>query len=144
MNRSDGCTCRIPICCSTNNRLRSPDRAQTSSCISTCPMTPLEFCCNALPKQIPRPLWRQIDYRHLVPSSLQQMISSRKIRRRKRPPHFVLVLGLLISFFTRKLAANPDVVEMKSLAPSIVVDLRYAATHNVPGRALYAAGMRAL
>ena len=72
------------------------------------------------------------------------MISSREIRRRKRPPHFVLVLGLLISFFARKLAANPDLVEIKSVAPSIVVELRYATPHNVTGRALYPPGMRAL
>jgi zinc D-Ala-D-Ala dipeptidase len=72
------------------------------------------------------------------------MTPSRKSRRRNWPPHFVLVPGLLISFFARKLAANPDLVEIKSVAPSIVVELRYATSHNVTGRALYPNGMRAL
>jgi D-alanyl-D-alanine dipeptidase len=72
------------------------------------------------------------------------MLSSRKTRRRNWPPHLVLFPCLLISFFARKLAAHPDLVDIKSVAPSIVVELRYATPHNVAGRALYPNGMRAL
>jgi D-alanyl-D-alanine dipeptidase len=49
-----------------------------------------------------------------------------------------------MSIFAQKLAANPDLVDVKTVVPSIVVDLRYASPHNVTGRALYPPGMRAL
>jgi D-alanyl-D-alanine dipeptidase len=70
--------------------------------------------------------------------------SCRKIRRRNWLSYFVLVVGLLIAFFAPKLAANPDLVDIKSVSPSIVVELRYATPHNVTGCALYPPGMRAL
>src|SRR5205807_10668649 len=37
----------------------------------------------------------------------------------------------------------PELVDVQSVDPTIVVDLRYATPHNVTGRALYPAGMRA-
>jgi zinc D-Ala-D-Ala dipeptidase len=42
------------------------------------------------------------------------------------------------------LRANPDLVDIKSVDPSIVIDLRYATPHNVIGRALYPPGARAM
>jgi len=40
--------------------------------------------------------------------------------------------------------ANPDLVEIKKVDPSIVIDLRYATPRNVTGKALYRADMPAL
>jgi D-alanyl-D-alanine dipeptidase len=76
-------------------------------------------------------------------SSSELMISSRKLPR-SRWPHFASVLGTFISVFAGKLAANPDLVEIKSVAPSIVIELRYATPHNVTGRPLYPRGLRAM
>ena len=72
------------------------------------------------------------------------MISSRKICRRNLQRHCALGLVVSISFSAQKLAANPGLVEIKSVVPSIVIELRYATPHNVTGRALYSPGMRAL
>src|SRR5712692_2575509 len=49
-----------------------------------------------------------------------------------------------LSIFVQKLGANPDLVDIKTVAPSIVIDLRYATSHNVTGRALYPPEMPAL
>ena len=49
-----------------------------------------------------------------------------------------------VSILAPKLRANPDLVDIQSVDPSIVVDLRYATTHNVTGRALYFPNARAL
>jgi len=51
---------------------------------------------------------------------------------------------VLLLFIGQSLEANPDLVEIRSVAPTIVVDLRYATAKNVTGRALYPPGMRAL
>jgi zinc D-Ala-D-Ala dipeptidase len=40
--------------------------------------------------------------------------------------------------------ANPDLVEIKKVDPSIVIDLRYATPRNVTGHPLYRADMQAL
>ena len=41
-------------------------------------------------------------------------------------------------------AANPQLVDIAMVDPTIVIDLRYATEHNVTGHALYPPGMRAL
>src|SRR5437762_13149063 len=41
-------------------------------------------------------------------------------------------------------AANPQLVDIAMVDPSIVIDLRYATEHNVTGHALYPRGMRHL
>ena len=71
------------------------------------------------------------------------MILPDKIRRCRERQLFLL-LGICISISAGKVAANPELVEIKAVVPSIVVELRYASPHNVTGRALYPAGTRAL
>jgi D-alanyl-D-alanine dipeptidase len=71
------------------------------------------------------------------------MISTRKIRPHSCRWHFVLV-AVLVSISSGKIAANPELVEIKAIVPSIVVELRYASPENVTGRALYSSGTRAL
>jgi D-alanyl-D-alanine dipeptidase len=71
------------------------------------------------------------------------MISYRKLPR-SRCPHFASLLGIFLSIFAGKVGANPDLVEIKSVVPSIVVDLRYGTPQNVTGRPLYPPGMRAM
>lgn len=51
--------------------------------------------------------------------------------------------GAAIQLFAHELAANPELVDVKTVSPSIVVDLRYATPNNVTGRALYPPTMRA-
>src|SRR5213079_3277971 len=41
-------------------------------------------------------------------------------------------------------AANPQLVDIAMVDPTIVIDLRYATEHNVTGHPLYPRGMRAL
>jgi zinc D-Ala-D-Ala dipeptidase len=71
------------------------------------------------------------------------MIPYRKLPR-SQCPCFASVLGIFLSIFAGKVAANPDLVEIKSMVPSIVVDLRYGTPQNVTGRPLYPPGMRAM
>ena len=49
-----------------------------------------------------------------------------------------------MSIFAPMLRANPELVDIQKVDPSIVVDLRYATPHNVTGRALYLPNARAL
>jgi D-alanyl-D-alanine dipeptidase len=73
------------------------------------------------------------------------MIPVRYPRRSNSRRGLALAMGaLLLSVLTRNLAANPDMVDIKSVAPSIVIDLRYATPNNITGRVLYPHGMRAL
>lgn len=72
------------------------------------------------------------------------MISFPKTGRRNRLPRFLLVTSVFLVIFARKMAANPELVEIKAVVPSIVIELRYATSHNVTGHALYPPGMRAL
>ena len=53
-------------------------------------------------------------------------------------------MNLLLSIFALRVAANPDLVDIRTVAPSIVIDLRYATENNITGHALYPSGMRAL
>ncbi len=71
------------------------------------------------------------------------MILAHKIRR-YRERRLFLPLGICMSIWAGKLAANPELVDIKAVVPTIVVELRYASPHNVTGRALYPAGTRAL
>jgi len=71
------------------------------------------------------------------------MILPRKIRLYNCRWPFALV-AVFVSLSTDKIAANPELVEIKAIVPSIVVELRYASPHNVTGRALYPTGARAL
>ncbi len=58
---------------------------------------------------------------------------------------FALALGaFLLSVGTQNLVADPDLVDIKTVDPSIVIDLRYATPNNVTGRPLYPPGMQAL
>src|SRR4029077_1497680 len=50
----------------------------------------------------------------------------------------------LMSALVPKLRANPNLVDIHTVDPSIVIDLRYATAHNVTGRALYLPNARAL
>jgi zinc D-Ala-D-Ala dipeptidase len=70
------------------------------------------------------------------------MISPRKIGLHNCRWHFVLV-AVFVSISASKIAANPELVEIKAVVPSIVVELRYASPDNVTGRALYPTGTRA-
>lgn len=55
-----------------------------------------------------------------------------------------LATGSLVMLFAPQLMADLQLVEIKNVAPTIVIDLRYATPHNVTGHALYPPGMRAL
>lgn len=56
----------------------------------------------------------------------------------------VILLTIAIAFAVplHHARAN-DLVDIKSVAPTIVIDLRYATANNVTGRPLYSPGMRA-
>jgi D-alanyl-D-alanine dipeptidase len=65
--------------------------------------------------------------------------------RRGRCRYLALALGaLLVATATRSASANPALVDIKTVDPSIVIDLRYATPNNVTGHVLYPHGMRAL
>jgi len=62
------------------------------------------------------------------------------IRVHERNPLFAVAMLFICA---RTAMAEPKMVEIKSVAPSIVIDLRYATSKNVTGRPLYPPGMRA-
>jgi D-alanyl-D-alanine dipeptidase len=72
------------------------------------------------------------------------MISSQNIHGRDMWGLVLIVVGFLfMSIFARNVAAQLPLVEIRTVAPSIMIDLRYATSNNVTGRALYPRGMRA-
>jgi D-alanyl-D-alanine dipeptidase len=72
------------------------------------------------------------------------MTPSRDLRQQSPRWYCLLALGALLSILGQKVAANPDLVDIKTVTPSIVVDLRYATPYNIAGRPLYPSEMRAL
>src|SRR5689334_13752982 len=57
----------------------------------------------------------------------------------------VVLLATFVLFSIRAdTEANPALVDIKSVDPSIVINLRYATPNNITGRRLYPAGTRAL
>src|SRR6266550_6684671 len=57
---------------------------------------------------------------------------------------FTIILAAAMSIMQASQAANPELVDIAKIDPTIVIDLRYATEHNVTGHALYPRGMRAL
>src|SRR6266480_4044710 len=57
---------------------------------------------------------------------------------------FTIILAAAMSIMQASQAANPELVDIAKIDPTIVIDLRYATEHNVTGHALYPPGMRAL
>jgi len=53
-------------------------------------------------------------------------------------------LALLAFAASRVSAAEPELVDVRSVDPTIVVEMRYAGTRNIAGRPLYPANMPAL
>ena len=56
----------------------------------------------------------------------------------------VLICAGVLSILPAPRAANPDLVDIAKVDPTIVIDLRYASEHNITGHQLYPAGMHAL
>ena len=54
------------------------------------------------------------------------------------------MLFILLSACGAAIAAEPELVNLKALEPTLVVELRYATSRNLTGRALYPADMPAL
>jgi D-alanyl-D-alanine dipeptidase len=63
-----------------------------------------------------------------------------------RRPGYLIILALTISIFQTSRAGNPppELVDIATVDPTIVIDLRYATENNVTGHALYSRGTRAL
>lgn len=55
-----------------------------------------------------------------------------------------LIAAVMLLIFSTARAANPELVDIATVDPTIVIDLRYATEHNVTGLALYPSGMKAL
>jgi zinc D-Ala-D-Ala dipeptidase len=54
------------------------------------------------------------------------------------------MLAVLVSLGVPDVFANPQLVDIRKVDPTIVIDLRYATSNNVTGRPLYPPGMPAL
>ena len=64
--------------------------------------------------------------------------------RRSMAYRFLILLGAMMSVFSTARAGNLELVDIATVDPSIVIDLRYATEHNVTGHALYPPGTRPL
>ncbi len=56
----------------------------------------------------------------------------------------LIALGVAMSILRPAFAGNPALVDIATVDPTIVIDLRYATEHNVTGHALYPRGTRAM
>jgi len=57
---------------------------------------------------------------------------------------FLVLVVISMSLLQTSRAANPQLVDIASVDPTIVIDLRYATEQNVTGHALYPRGTKAL
>src|SRR5438552_16422043 len=57
---------------------------------------------------------------------------------------FTVIFAAAMSILQMSRAANPELVDIAKVDPTIVIDLRYATEHNVTGHALYPSGTKAL
>jgi D-alanyl-D-alanine dipeptidase len=61
-----------------------------------------------------------------------------------RPVFLLIAFVTMMSILRPTFAGNSQLVDIATVDPTIVIDLRYATEHNVTGHALYPRGMRAL
>jgi D-alanyl-D-alanine dipeptidase len=76
----------------------------------------------------------------VIPFILSHHLVPRRINRSAA----VLLLPILLFAAASVRAAEPELVNIKAVDPTIVVELRYAGTRNVAGRPLYPSHMPAL
>ncbi|MDP9186756.1 MAG: hypothetical protein M3O72_05310, partial [Verrucomicrobiota bacterium] len=57
---------------------------------------------------------------------------------------FTIVFAASMLILQTSRGANPEMVDIAKVDPTIVIDLRYATERNVTGHALYPPGTRAL
>src|ERR1044071_7024697 len=129
--RSNGFACLTRRCCFTRNRQRSKHRAAPIwNCVSRCPKTVHAFSSNVWPAQMfQKGPWQSIS---------QTMYG----------PHkeiwtwlFVALPAILIPIDAN---ADGSLVDIQSVNPTIVVELRYAGNNNLVKHPLYPQGTRAL
>src|SRR6476646_4536128 len=58
--------------------------------------------------------------------------------------NLLIISAVALSILHTSQAANPELVDIATVDPTIVIDLRYATEHNVTGHALYPRGTRAM
>src|SRR4029434_11131900 len=129
--RSNGFACLTRRCCFIRSRRRSKHReVPISNCVSRCRKTVHAFSSNAwLEQMFPKESWQGIS---------QTMHGSRN---EIWTLLFVPFVGTLMP-----INANADgaLVDIQSVNPTIVVELRYAGNNNLVKHPLYPQGTRAL
>src|SRR4029077_1164383 len=129
--RSNGFACLTRCCCFTRSRRRSKHRAPPiSSCVSPCPKTVHGSSSNAWQKWILLRQWQRIDRR----------------RQMQKFNAYIFRFGAIAVTTLISLNANADpvLVDVRSVYPTITVDLRYAGRKNFLGHSLYPRGSHAL
>src|SRR5215216_4929489 len=129
-NRSNGFVCLTRRCCFTRSRRRYKRRvAPIWSCVSRCRKTVHAFSSNAWPERMfPKEPWQSIS---------QTMRGSNKIW-----TSLLVVLAAIL--MPSNANADGPLVDIQSVNPTIVVELRYAGNNNLLKHPLYPQGTRAL
>ena len=103
--------------------------ARILNCVFPCPKAPLAFCSNAWQKQTFLKRWQRID-------------QTTKMR------HFDLCVsiigGMAAALVSMDANASGPFVDVRSVDPTITVELRYVGRNNLLGHSLYPLGTRAL
>src|SRR6266550_5382691 len=128
--RSNGFACLIRRCCFTRSRRKSRHRAAPiSNCVSRCRKTVHVFSSNAWPEQIsPKSPWQSISQAMHGPNKIWTWL-------------FFALAAMLMPI---KANADGPLVDIQSVNPTIVVELRYAGNNNLVKHPLYPQGTRAL
>src|SRR5436190_23739681 len=129
--QSNGFACLTRRGCFTRSRRRSKHKAAPiSNCVSPCPKTVHAFSSNAwLEQMFPKGPWQSISQTMHGPRNKIWTWS------------FVPLAAILMPINTN---ADGPLVDIQSVNPTIVVELRYAGNNNLVKRPLYPQGTRAL
>src|SRR6476661_5967164 len=128
--RSNGFACLTRHCCFTRSLRRFKHRAAPiSSCVSRCPKTVHAFCSNAWQK------WT-------LPQQSRRIDRTRQMQRFSA--YFCRLGAIAMGLISLHANAQAVLVDVRSVDPTIMVDLRYASRRNFLGHSLYPRGTHAL
>src|SRR5215510_12297162 len=127
---NSGCVCLTRSCCFTRSCRRSKQRA-----------TPIWNCVSQSPKVVPGS-WSNAWPERTLPKAWQRISQTMQMR---AVNIWVCLLNVLAPTLV-SINANADgpLVDIQSVNPTILIELRYAGNNNLVKHPLYPQGMRAL
>src|SRR5215831_1658670 len=129
--RNNGCVCPSRSCCFTRSWRKSRHKA-----------TPISSCVLLYPKTAPA-FFSSVSQEQMFPKRPRQRIRQTMVTRHSNV-WLCLLVALAPTLVSINANADGPLVDIQSVNPTIVVELRYAGNNNLVKRPLYPQGMRAL